>query len=701
MSDAKIYKQYAYIAGIQLPILSTAISTNLGSLAQMNVVVNYSPFISHLHEFTKIQIWEQWIEDGIPNEPTLEFDGAIVGIQRRRNLLGEVSVSLSCLTDGFIWNIRKQADFYLQDILNADYRGTGNILNMRADGQIFNFFSEVLGHNKFDVGCCVASILTSDIHGKESGEKGDKKKPATTASYYKYTFNGKYFEKVVLKGGSEDDQNANPEYYTYFLKDYHLANKLYGVSTSASVKEFFKEKEFLSLLTNTQNDVYGENTFWQLAMRIAQYGFFNVYDIPNPTFIDTDGGSGAVNVEKLAPSGGKVDATTKPAADKVSVLTPDGENISTEKKSYKGLAEYIFKPVSVMTIPFKCNVIWPDQIVEESVFYDFFNTPTRILYKRSPIPGIEQNVITTAMIVGPQFDSTGYLKDMTPVTDKDKRRDSNVYSEYEEEYGIKYFRLQLNQAFDNVLLNGNIKDASLSNAETALAFGKVKNYLNYEFAQKFLGNRQYTLQVTPDCNPIAGFPVVALNKMGEHVIAFCTGTRKSWSASGQKSVALNVAYPRYYFEDFGDLGNIIDTISQDQNSLDEISTLIGSSPIGKLTTKNKSHVALTGSIVDLYEEYQESKDQSKETKKLYRRKVCTYKQFMDMYKISIPANLASIMPENYSTNVFDSSVRANKFSCHYFEVYDTINKKLEKYSDLSCSEIVTKHLEWIKDPKRI
>jgi hypothetical protein len=707
MSVAKIYRQYAYIAGVQVPILSTVIASTLGSLASLNVSINYSPYITRIHEYAKIQIWEQIIDGGVINEPTLEFDGIIIGVQRKRNLLGEVFVSLSCLTDGAIWNIRKRSDFYLQNIASSDYRGTGDVLNMRADGQITNFFAETLQQNQFDIGCSIASILTSHIHSQTDTTSNP---PTSATSYYEYSFNGKIYTKKVLSDGSSSDNASNPKYYDRFLCDYKLANKVYGVSTSANLKNYFNVDTFVKLVTNTDNDVYGENTFWQLAMTISRYGFFNVYDIPNPTFIDTDGGSDKIDVETLLPSekltkitkdaNGKVlDLSIDPHPEVVTVLSPtNSKTYGVElknKKSYKGLAEYIFKPISVMGIPFQCNVIWPDQVLEESVFFDYFNTPTRVLYQRKEIPGVDSNILTCQVIVGPNYNSNDYLKSLTlPNIVPGNLREVDAYSEYESEYGIKYTRLDLSYAFDSSLLK------NLDNSQDSI--NKINNYLNYEFAQNFLGTRKYSVMVTPDCNPIPGFPLVVLNKMGEHVIAFCTGIRKAWSATGQKNISLDVAYPRYYFEDFGDLGNVIDTISQNQMSLDEMGKLIGSKPLDGLSVAKKSYTDVKNAITTLFSKYQDSdKDALDALKKKYNRSVCTYKQYMDLNGITVANDSIKDMPTTYGGKLFDSSIAANNFSTHYFEVYDTINKKPVPLPHLSNSDIINLHLDWIKNPKRI
>jgi len=66
---------------------------------------------------------------------------------------------------------------------------------------------------------------------------------------------------------------------------FHLANKVYGIATSPEVKNFFNADQFVNLLNGYMNDLYGENTYWTIAMKVMEYGFYNVYDIPNPCFI--------------------------------------------------------------------------------------------------------------------------------------------------------------------------------------------------------------------------------------------------------------------------------------------------------------------------------------------------------------------------------------------------------------------------------
>ena len=100
------YRFFLYIAGIQVPFISLSIGSQFGSLASARIAVPYSPFITMVHEQTKVQIFSQRSYSGELFEPELEFDGIIIGIVRSKNFMGQVSVSLSCLTDGYVWNRR-------------------------------------------------------------------------------------------------------------------------------------------------------------------------------------------------------------------------------------------------------------------------------------------------------------------------------------------------------------------------------------------------------------------------------------------------------------------------------------------------------------------------------------------------------------------------------------------------------------------
>jgi len=681
MSDT-IYRYSLYIAGIRTPYIAESVSTRFGSLANMSIELPYSPYILHVHEQTKVQLWEQIIHGGTIHDATLEFDGMVVGVIRNRDVLGNVSARLTCTTDGILWNRRKQYDFYLEQIADVDARSTGVAINIRADGAITNFFGEVLSKNKFDIGCAVASVLTSTTKGYFKDQIG------ATSTYYDYTYNGQKFY-MNITDNQEDSKDLLPPYYKRFLLDFKLGQKLYGVATSANVKKFFQHDRFLKLLNGNVQDLVGENTFWSIGTQILQYGFYSIYDIPNPTFIP------GKNHKSSAVTGQNI----KDEMDKLVVSVPTNGKEAT----LDGLAEYILKPVSVLGLPLACNIIWHDQVVSESLFYDMMAVPTRIIMQKHMIPGhVNSVVLTTKKIAGPNFpdDGTSFFSSLTMEGQAEAgAREVNSFSEYEDEYGVSYQQLQLSYAFDAALLDKEVKAGSDEEVKaTAEALGsQMNNLLNYEFSQRFFACRNYSLQVTPNVNIVVGLPVIVMNKTGEHIVAFVTGVEKSSSVpGGQKSIQLSVSYPRFYYEDVGALGNVVDPTSTEEQASLELAALFGSKPLIKAGSTSS---VLAQEIERLHRTYTRSTEEGRQSMRdTYRRKVCTYAQFMRLYGHTVTDS--KTLPETYLMRECASSENANELSTHQFMVMNPQTQETELFSG-SNHDIIKAHLAWTRSAQRV
>lgn len=687
MSDCKL-QYFLYICGHKTPVLSTRIQSSYGSLSQIVVSVPYSPYLSNIYEFTKVQIYELKI-DGNVNEPTLEGDGVIIGVTRSKSVLGNVSLQLTVLSDAVVYNIRKRFDFYLTDITNADTRMTGDVECMRADENIENFFADTLQNNRFDVGCATCSMLTSNV----MGDKDNK-------SSYSYIYNGKKYYVNINKDVT-DEVSLNPKYYNKYLYDYKLMHKFYGVSTSEETKEFFQHDRFLKLITNNCNDLRGENSFWSIAQSIMEYGFCNLYDIPNPTYIPATNNkkTEAIDLGKELEDAKSEDSkNVKKSGD----ARRDLVNV-TASRAFDGLAEFIIKPRSIAGIPLKCNVIWPDQVISENLFKDYMSQPTRVIWQRHMLPGAPANnpVLTTSKLAGPIFDasSDNYFNSFTPnifeTTDENKGqvRDDSNYSDYEQEYGVKYHELSLSHAFD---------EAFLEKATSAESASRINNLLNYEFIQKFLSTRNIGINVTQDVNIVTGLPVIVLNKFGQHIIAFCTGKSKEWNAQGGMNVTIQLAYPRYYYEDIGVLGNIIDPTSQDQTSLAELELLFGSKALVKAKSTPEE---LKSAIDSLFQEYLHAIETNTidNLYKQYSRTSCTMKEFFKFHDFD---TTNCDLPESYPSKIFDietneSGEAVDPISSHYFEVYNDSTKKIESCDNLSVGDIIKRHNEWVSKDHRI
>ena len=702
MSNDRIYRYSIALAGINAPFVTCGIGSRFGSISSAVIELPYSPYILHIHEQTKIQIWEQLILDGTIHEPTLEFDGIVVGIVRSKNFAGNVSARLTCSTDGIIWNRRKQFDFYLSNITEVNVAHTGDVISMRADGAITNFFADVLQNNRFDAGCAAASVLTSLSYGKYIDGN-------VYPTYYEYFYNGKkFFRKLQKDGNSATD--LTPPYYRRFLQEYKLVNKVYGVSTSVDVQKFFQQDRFIKLVTNNVQDLLGENSFWSIATQVLSYGFYSVYDIPNPTFIPGDSkalsepgkdiNSFAQNVQTNANNStdrqvqlsNQNASTILPSPGTTTALNPEeyaDVNIS-DKRMFHGLAEYIMKPISVLGLPLECNIIWPEQIKSDSIFYDFINSPTRVIMTKKLLPGVTDNeVLTTQKIVGPFIqDKEGFFASFTAPSQKVRTASSD--SDYEKQYGINYHQLDLSFAFDSVLLSNQFQAKQKPSASDIDNLGtKMNNFLNYEFSQRYFSSRNYNVQVTPDVNVVPGLPVILLDKRGEHIIAFVTGVNKSFDATGNKNVEVSISYPRFYYEDIGALGNVVDPSSTEAFAAAELALLFGSEPLVPAGALDK----LPGLIEEIFAGYMQldNDDQRSDMRQAYTRKVCTFAQFIQFYK-NINVQDKITIPPNYLTDVFASTTDADNLTCHTFRAY--VGGVVEENKGVSNQSIIRKHLDW-------
>lgn len=267
-------KYYVFIAGKPVQFESITINSGYNQLASLNLTLHYSPYIMCIPKYTKVQVWSE-----VNGKYELEFDGSIVQKSKVRNLLGQVVTNFVAYTDGVIWNKRTRINFHIDYVLDMNFAGTGDIESQNADPVVTPFLQNIIKNNMYDVGCAAASVITSYF----SGGKG------ANSNQYHYFYNGKKFyckEETSLNTPAEI---VNAPYYTHFLNDFKLQHKVYGVTTSYWMKNFLQFERSVDLMWNTVAD--GSNrliTFWQMSMNLLQSGFYDVYNIPNPTFIKND-----------------------------------------------------------------------------------------------------------------------------------------------------------------------------------------------------------------------------------------------------------------------------------------------------------------------------------------------------------------------------------------------------------------------------
>ena len=448
-------KYYVFIAGKPVQFESITINSGYNQLASLNLTLHYSPYIMCIPKYTKVQVWSE-----VNGKYELEFDGSIVQKSKVRNLLGQVVTNFVAYTDGVIWNKRTRINFHIDYVLDMNFAGTGEVVSENADPVVTPFLQNIIKNNMYDVGCAAASVITSYF----SGGKG------TNSNQYYYFYNGKKFyckEETSLNTPAEI---VNAPYYTHFLNDFKLQHKVYGVTTSYWMKNFLQFERSVDLMWNTVAD--GSNrliTFWQMSMNLLQSGFYDVYNIPNPTFIQNDKYDRVIKTKSLTSTSKQLnESISAEDADKVKDELKSKSRVKqdeitsqvsvTEKKSYDGLAEYIFKPRNVLSLLFECNIIWPDEIIAENLTYNMFAEPTRVRFLRQQLPNGPggENAALKKVYLGPylpktkeqNIDPSLYFGSYDTMNPKDNvQRNENQYSDYELSYGISYEPVDLNYAF--------------------------------------------------------------------------------------------------------------------------------------------------------------------------------------------------------------------------------------------------------------
>jgi len=589
-------KFHLFIAGVKTPMIAFQVHSGFNTLARCDVSIPYSPWIINLRRYTKFQIWRQDTESS-PSE--LEFDGALVAKSESKDVNGSVQFNFTGYTDGIIWSQRKQLDAYITQLEMLDNRGMDTSLNIRIDGVLTNYFSQIVKQNSYDVGMATACVLTNEPYGKKSdGITG-----------YRYFYNGKGF--ICSRDGAkpllEQTERANPWWYRKFLTNYGLNRKLYGVPTNEFTKKFLNTQETFDIIGETAlncGDLQGLNSYLDIAFRVLSYGYYDIYNIPRATFLPM-----TLGASKDYESSSKGSATA--------------DILALNNRKYPGMAEFFVKPKSIIAIPPKCNILFPDQVVSMSMSYNYLSEPTRDRYKVR-IPFVDAP-FTTTVVVGPKFDDPdGHFRSFSaPKSEHMLWRTDRGYSPYEHEYGASHFDVQFNTAYQQSLdsLESSMRasfpeyiaaqkrletlkekkdakkediakaEAEVKKFSTSEDFEKtqkqlstLKNLLNYEFLQSYFKNRSISVQVTSTVDIVPGHSVLIISDSGPHIMAWCESCSKSWSAQGSYSIVLQLSYPRYCHEDITNTALAHDPIlgsptGQAKTSLDYSMALIGSEPI--------------------------------------------------------------------------------------------------------------------------
>ena len=688
MTSVQTPKFHLFLAGVRTPMVGFQIICQHNYLALCHVSLPYSPWIINLRRDTKFQIWRQdrpydpQRPDDPWDKPELEFDGVVVAKSEGLDVNGNASFRFSGHSDGVAWQRRKQLDCYLEHLGNWSDRGLDARINLRiGSGNIMNFFSMVIKENSYDVGMAYSSVLTSTLYNeKKDGEKNG------WGATYEYVYNGKQFRRNLsgAKSLRKDVEfpTLNPTWYKRFLDDYKLAYKVYGVPTNEFVRKFLGNSETFKIIGDANimgQDLQGLTPLFTVGATILNYGAYDLFNIPRPTFLKAQG--------KKKPF---EDITPTEDEEGNKIIREFYKELTLENRAYSGLAEFIIKPETLHAIPPKCNVIFPKQIISMSMDYNFSGEPTRIRYT-SKLPFVPSALedLTSVVIVGPSqvgsdrtyFSAFSRPKEGISYPPSAIGRADGVYSVYEEVYGAYHRDVTFNSAQEETFRKINIPSLSLTSEEqravikSALeiesdeeidrvtasltkdqqkevdkamaervaekvkgeesshnAIKLLNGLINYHFIKSYLENRPISIRVDSTVDAVPGHGILLLSNTGAHIVAYCVGYAKSWSAQGSYDVSLLIKYPRYYWEDVSGMALEHDPIlgnNNDETALKISMDLVGSTAIMDAWQFRHGSSQAKG-IEKIFKDYTE--DPNGYVYPGGKRSVATFKDFVNFHR---------------------------------------------------------------------
>jgi len=350
-------------------------------------------------------------------------------------------------------------------------------------------------------------------------------------------------------------------------------------------------------------------SFMEIGASALSYVFYEFINIPRPAFMP---GVGSFN--SIAPQ------ETKNYKEDIERLH---RTLTCNGRAYPGIAEFVVVPQSIFAIPPACNVVFPSQIVSMSLGYDYASEITRNRYqpKGMFLPFDKTYVGPNKIAEG----DGGYFGDFSqPKSDLRTVvlgayiKNDTEFSKYETEYGVNHTEINtLNSAYDslarklpprvaaspNDAVGNKTDDTKAESKEDTnhgdMALSVVCKLLNYEFVKKYLGGRNLSIQVDSSVDAVPGYGLLILSDSGTHIMARCMGYAKTWSANGHYAVTLQVAYPRYYYEDITNIGAVQDFIMDNEERLKISMELIGSAAIMSIN-EFKSHADQMKIVDDIY-----------------------------------------------------------------------------------------------------
>lgn len=650
--SGQIFQYKAYIAGIEIPIISVAISTSENSIWVANITCAWSPFLTKLPKNTKITVFRR--NTDLFKDFRLACDGCLSGISESTAWKGQASLTLHLTSDTSILGWRRK------QIIDLEFSLTSAALGDKLKS----------GDNETVV-TGLQNILPTEMSMFAPRElvNGDACKAAAYFMSGTPTDNspgGKKFHDngyIVSSESSLDKYDYLSPFITRFYQTFKMARKICHVPLPKVWIDTIAGQQSWDMFTDNIRNAGGMVTYWELGRYIVNWFQGAIISIPDATY--------------LGPAVGTSEIAKQPIPKSIQPKPPDaseGPQPFAVGSQGNALAELVIMPHNYFGNAPLCNIIFPDQILSRHIVINH-----GFEYTRSGIIGqsIPENTETqeSGLMSWNYLAPTGLTEyfDSFNLTEKTPAGKRSIY---EQEFGISYLSTSLPEAMVRLWLPKPKTDGGQNTTKKNPVPIQISNTMNHEFmiaySQKFVTD----VEVTPDVEVVPGSSVILLNENGEHQIAYCKGTTSTWSIEGQASITLQLAYPHHYSWSFEGALHYGNAFTGAESNLSEIYSALIGSKVDPMITNKILAIKYFGLWNKQYNrDSRQMKYHNKETHIL--RDVCTMQEYVTFmggdwnevkYSFEYDATFTTL--GKTLVKLFDSSKAMADMSCAKYSYYD-------------------------------
>jgi len=690
----QILQHRAYIGGIEVPIISVAVSTTENSVWQANIQCPWSPFLTKLPKNTKITVFRR--NTDLFNDYRLLCDGCLAGVTEARSWKGQAQIILHITSDASILGWRRKQIINLEFSLSkaalqmsqmgGDSQNTVTNMNNIVPVELSMFANNELVNGD---ACKAAAYFLSGTPTDNS--PGGKKFHDNT-------------RMIASNGSGGDDYDYLSPFMKRFYGDFQLARKICHVPLPKVWVDAIADDKNWEMMMGKVNNAEGMVSYWELGRYLISWFQGSILSIPDATYIGKPTGDEQITKLKAPDS-----------------MTPKfGESAESAKvtmgDSIDALGELILMPHNYFGNAPLCNIIFPDQIISRSVVTNHGFEYTRAGIVGQGVPESMTNVysgLTCYNYVAPSglggyFESFNFDVD----TPAGKR------SEYENQFGVSYVTVPISEGMLR-LWNTSVETSETPNSTSKKAAPKETiNTMNHEFMIAYSQKYSLSVEVMPDVEVVPGSSVILLDQDGEHWFAYCRGVSYSWTIEGQASVTLQLTFAHHHSWSFEGAMHYGNSLSKQNPELIKIySTLVG------CKVEEDDNEVVAQKYFKLWKNtYKEDSRQMKYFSQLTDivRDVCTMQEYVtfmngdwsevETYDFTYDSTFTTL--GSTLVDLFDCSEEMASLSTAYYSYYDAFNDTTLKaiaykppFSEIGkpgkiipstyISGIVDCHLKWL------